>query len=347
MGRIPHRLIEGCLIARARDPVQAASSSTSAASTSTEYEVLQRARRRGARGRALRRRRRSSCTAAPARTSAARRRRCSTRSRASAASRGRGRRSRRSRASTCRRRRSTTSQTIATVPAIIAMGADGVREDRRRDLAGHGDLLALRQRREPGQLRARARLDAARADLRRRRRRRRTAAQLKAIIPGGSSVPILTPDQLDTPMDYDSIARRRLVLRLGGGDRDRRPLLHGAARAARGEVLHARVVRQVHAVPRGDALARADPARRSRTAAASTRDLDLLESVGDRILGQSLCALGDFAVYPVQSYLRKFRDEFEAHVEQGGCPFGGESSIEGIVAPADQHAHHPVATVPS
>ena len=71
------------------------------------------------------------------------------------------------------------------------------------------------------------------------------------------------------------------------------------------------------------------------------------ENVGDRILGRSLCALGDFAVYPVQSYLRKFRSEFEAHVEQGGCPFGGKSSVEGIFAPSDQHAHHPTATVPS
>jgi NADH-quinone oxidoreductase subunit F len=69
-------------------------------------------------------------------------------------------------------------------------------------------------------------------------------------------------------------------------------------------------------------------------------DLDLLDNVCDRMLGKSLCALGDFAVYPVSSYLRKYRDEFEAHVALGRCPFGGESSIEGIVAPVDQHASH-------
>ena len=38
---------------------------------------------------------------------------------------------------------------------------------------------------------------------------------------------------------------------------------------------------------------------------ATHADLDLLESVGSRILGKSLCALGDFAVYPVQSYMKK------------------------------------------
>ena len=49
---------------------------------------------------------------------------------------------------------------------------------------------------------------------------------------------------------------------------------------------------------------------------------------------RSLCALGDFAVYPVRATCEKCRSEFVAHVEQGGCPFGGESSLEGIVAPA-------------
>ena len=75
--------------------------------------------------------------------------------------------------------------------------------------------------------------------------------------------------------------------------------------------------------------------------------LDLLRNVCDRVLGKSLCALGDFAVYPVASYIDKYREEFEAHIDRGGCPFGGESSIEGIFAPSDQHSHHPVAEVPS
>ena len=74
---------------------------------------------------------------------------------------------------------------------------------------------------------------------------------------------------------------------------------------------------------------------------AELSDLDLLDDVGSRILGRSLCALGDFAVYPVASYLKKWRDEFVAHVELGRCPYGGSSSLEGIVAPLDAHRHHP------
>jgi len=76
-------------------------------------------------------------------------------------------------------------------------------------------------------------------------------------------------------------------------------------------------------------------------------DIDLLKSVGSRILGKSLCALGDFAVYPVASYIEGWGDEFEAHVEQGRCPYDGTSSLEGIVAPSDAHTHHPVAEVPA
>jgi NADH-quinone oxidoreductase subunit F len=170
--------------------------------------------------------------------------------------------------------------------------------------------------------------------------------ELKAIIPGGSSVPVLTPDQLDTPMDYDSIAAAgsffgsAAVMAI-----DERCCMVQLALRAEKFYMH-------------ESCGKCTPCREGtrwlvqllqkvEDGRAEYADLDLIEDVGNRILGRSLCALGDFAVYPVQSYLRKFRAEFEAHVEQGGCPFGGESSIEGIVAPSDAHALHPTATVPS
>jgi hypothetical protein len=64
--------------------------------------------------------------------------------------------------------------------------------------------------------------------------------------------------------------------------------------------------------------------------------------VCDRILGKCLCPLGDAAAMPVASYIDRFREEFQAHVEHG-CPMRGESSLDGIFAPVDQHAHSPVA----
>jgi NADH-quinone oxidoreductase subunit F len=168
--------------------------------------------------------------------------------------------------------------------------------------------------------------------------------ELKAVIPGGSSVPILTPDQIDTPMDYDSIGAAGSFF--GSAALivvdDRCCMVQLALRAAQ-FYMH-------------ESCGRCTPCRvgtrwlvqlltKIEDGEAEDTDLALLESVCDRMLGKSLCALGDFAVYPVSSYLRKFRDEFEEHVTLGGCPFHGSSSIEGIVAPIDQHTHHhsPVA----
>ena len=83
--------------------------------------------------------------------------------------------------------------------------------------------------------------------------------ELKAVIPGGSSVPVLTADQIDVLARRDLDGRGGLDARLGRDHRHGRPLLHGAARPAGGAVLHARELRQVHAVPRGNALDGADP----------------------------------------------------------------------------------------
>jgi NADH-quinone oxidoreductase subunit F len=161
--------------------------------------------------------------------------------------------------------------------------------------------------------------------------------ELKAIIPGGSSVPVLTPDQLDTPMDYDSIGAAGSFF--GSAAiivvDDRCCMVQLALRAEQ-FYMH-------------ESCGKCTPCREGtrwlvqlltkiEEGRGDARDLDLIEDVCDRILGKSLCALGDFAVYPVSSYLRKFRSEFEAHLDGAACPFGGESSIDGIFAPVDQHA---------
>ena len=170
--------------------------------------------------------------------------------------------------------------------------------------------------------------------------------QLKAVIPGGSSVPALTARQIDVPLDFDSIgaigtffgAASLIVVD------DRCCMVQLALRSTKfymhescGRCTPCRegtrwVVQLLERIEAGDG---------------TTADLELLRKVCDRIEGKSLCALGDFAVWPVQSYFDKWHDEWVAHVEQGGCPLGGESSIEGIFAPSDQHTHSPVATVPA
>ena len=164
--------------------------------------------------------------------------------------------------------------------------------------------------------------------------------ELKGVIPGGSSVPILTPDQIDTPMDYDAIGAAGSFF--GSAAiivvDDRCCMVQLALRAAQfymhescGKCTPCRVgtrwlVQLLTKIEEGYGDA---------------TDLDRLQAVCDGMLGRNLCALGDFAVYPVSSYLRSYRSEFEAHVDGGDCPFEGESSIEGTFAPVDQHGHAP------
>jgi NADH-quinone oxidoreductase subunit F len=170
--------------------------------------------------------------------------------------------------------------------------------------------------------------------------------ELKAVIPGGSSVPALSARQIDVPLDYDSLgaigtffgAASLIVVD------DRCCMVQLALRSTKfymhescGKCTPCRegtrwMVQLLEKLEAGEG----EPA-----------DLELLHSVCDRIEGKSLCALGDFAIWPVRSYIEKWGDEFVAHVEQGRCPLGGESSLEGILAPSDQHAHSPVAEVPA
>jgi NADH-quinone oxidoreductase subunit F len=163
---------------------------------------------------------------------------------------------------------------------------------------------------------------------------------LKAVIPGGSSVPALSPDQLDVPLDYDSLgaigtffgAASLIVVD------DRCCMVQLALRSTK-FYMH-------------ESCGKCTPCRegtrwmvqileRLESGRGSDDDIALLQSVGSRILGKSLCALGDFAVYPVASYVEKWGPEFARHVELGCCPFEGGSTLEGIVAPSDAHHSDP------
>jgi NADH-quinone oxidoreductase subunit F len=87
--------------------------------------------------------------------------------------------------------------------------------------------------------------------------------------------------------------------------------------------------------------------RRLEAGDADQGELDLLLSVCDRINGKCLCPLGETAAIAVASYVDKFREEFQQHVDEGGCPFGDASPLHNVVAPVAIHTHSPVATVPA
>ncbi|HEV7134915.1 MAG TPA: NADH-quinone oxidoreductase subunit NuoF [Gaiellaceae bacterium] len=166
--------------------------------------------------------------------------------------------------------------------------------------------------------------------------------QLKAVMVGGSSFPVMTADQIDMRLDVDSLAQKGLFIGSGviTAIDDRTCIVQFALRIAQfymhescGKCTPCRVgtrwlVQLVRSFEEGSA---------------SEEDFDLLLDVCDRIIGKCLCVLGDSAAMPVASCVTKFRDEFRAHLEHGGCPFGEDSSLAHLFAPSDQHHHNPVA----
>jgi len=150
----------------------------------------------------------------------------------------------------------------------------------------------------------------------------REGHQLKAVIPGGSSVPVLPAEAaLAMDMDYDSIAKAGSML--GAGSvivmddstcmvRALERLSHFYYEESCGQCTPCRegtgwLARVLHRIEHGQG---------------QESDLELLDDVAGRIGGRTICALGDAAAMPVQSFIKHFRSEFEYHIEHGKCLVG-------------------------
>ena len=141
--------------------------------------------------------------------------------------------------------------------------------------------------------------------------------RLKAVIPGGSSVPVLPADIiLRANMDYDSLQK------------------HGSAVGAGSVIVMDETTDMVKVLERisrfyyEESCGQCTPCRegtgwlyrivrRINAGRGSTRDLDTLLDVANRIEGRTICALGDAAAWPVQSFLKHFGEEFEAKITAG------------------------------
>jgi NADH-quinone oxidoreductase subunit F len=151
----------------------------------------------------------------------------------------------------------------------------------------------------------------------------REGRTLKAVIPGGSSVPILMPDQLDTQASFDAIQKAGSLLGSAAivvlDDTTcmvwlAENLLHFYRHESCGKCTPCRegtdwLYKILHRIERGEG---------------QMRDLDLLSSISANIGGKTLCAFGDAAVTPVVTTLKHFRHEYEAHITQGRCPLPAE-----------------------
>jgi NADH-quinone oxidoreductase subunit F len=160
--------------------------------------------------------------------------------------------------------------------------------------------------------------------------------ELKAIIPGGSSVPVLTAEEVDTALDFDSMAARGTMLGSGAVIvmDDRCCMVQLGLRVAQ-FYMHESCGKCTPC--REGTRWMVSILRKIEDGEASQGELDLLLNVCDRILGNCLCPLGDAAAMPVASYVAKFRDEYQRHIDEGGCPFHGDSTLDHVMAPVDQH----------
>lgn len=147
----------------------------------------------------------------------------------------------------------------------------------------------------------------------------RGGKKLKAVIPGGSSVPVVKGDlMMATDMDYDSVAKAGSMLGSGAVIvmDETRCMVKALLRLSYfyfeescGQCTPCRegtgwLYRMVHRIENGQGR---------------IEDLDMLNSIADNIQGRTICALGDAAAMPVRAMIQQFREEFVYHIEHKHC----------------------------
>jgi len=147
----------------------------------------------------------------------------------------------------------------------------------------------------------------------------RTGRKLKAVIPGGSSAPVLPASiMMELTMDYDSIAKAGSMLGSGA------VIVMDDSRCMVESLLRLSYFYQ------HESCGQCTPCRegtgwlwrmvdRIEHGHGKMEDIDLLNSVADNIQGRTICALGDAAAMPVRAMIKHFRSEFVHHVEHKTC----------------------------
>ncbi len=147
----------------------------------------------------------------------------------------------------------------------------------------------------------------------------RGGKKLKAVIPGGSSAPVLPADiMMDVTMDYDSIAKAGSMLG------------SGAVIVMDEDVCMVKALERLSYFYYDESCGQCTPCRegtgwlyqivhRIENGLGRPEDLELLASVGNNMAGRTICALADAAVFPVRSFTKHFLHEFEHHIEHKTC----------------------------
>lgn len=147
----------------------------------------------------------------------------------------------------------------------------------------------------------------------------RGGKKMKAVIPGGSSAPILPADiMMQCTMDYDSIAKAGSMLG------------SGAVIVMDEDVCMVKALERLAYFYHEESCGQCTPCRegtgwlyqiihRIENGLGRPDDLELLDSIGNQMTGRTICALAEAAVFPVRSFTKHFRAEFEYHIEHKKC----------------------------
>ena len=156
----------------------------------------------------------------------------------------------------------------------------------------------------------------------------RPGRQLKAVIPGGSSAPVLPANiMMDLTMDYDAIAKAGSMLGSAG------------TIVMDDTTCMVWMARKLTYFYKHESCGKCSPCREGtgwllrlldkiEEGQGTERDLEILTSVCDSIMGKTVCAFGDAAATPPLSTLTKFRDEYEYHVREKACWRGTAKTFE-------------------
>jgi NADH-quinone oxidoreductase subunit F len=150
---------------------------------------------------------------------------------------------------------------------------------------------------------------------------------LKAVVPGGSSTPVLTADEIDVGMDFDSLAKAGTMLGSGG------------VVVVDDHTCMVRFALQIMKFYQHESCGWCIPCRegtdwlkktlkRFHAGGGLRKDIDNIQYLAENMLGRTFCPLGDAAAMPTISIVKKFRKEFEDHLEGRPCRFESGSVQE-------------------
>ena len=149
---------------------------------------------------------------------------------------------------------------------------------------------------------------------------------LKAVVPGGSSTPVLKADEIDIAMDFDAVMKAGSMLGSGGVVvlDDRTCIVKFALRTIK-FYQHESCGWCIPCREGTDWLKKT--LTRFHAGGGIKKDIDNIKYLADNMLGRTFCPLGDAAAMPTIAFVEKFRKEFEDHLEGRPCPFAEHGTI--------------------